>query len=549
MNERLFILIVIIGIFLLIIGVEYYQHVKLKQRVKNQWGKIPHQPRFDKEESLKSAWQQERSFKEWDSEIDDITWYDLDMFQVFELINATYSSVGSEALYQQLRNYHWQQDTEIEKLIAYYQEFPHEREKIQYAFAQLGKQDHNFSKHYLSNQEKKALGSLPVFILLGVLPFIGLFLFFIGQSSGLVLTIGSLVFNTIFYQIKKAQLDVELNSMRYLIQTIATGKKIAKISQPLHDDLHATLKNLKSILYFGISFRSKGNSETEVLFDYLNTMFMLPFISYSFVIHRIRHYQKDAIRLWEILGKLEVAAAVLNFRSFMPVTCQPTFKNGQVTAENIYHPLLEKAVMNPVDWQQTTLVTGSNASGKSTYVKSIAISCILAQTIQTAIAEKFVMQPGHVLTSMAVEDNISEGDSYFVAEIKSVKRLLDKVATKEHCYCFIDEILKGTNTVERIAASSSIVAWLSQTNSLSMVATHDIELTEMLKTTCENWHFSEQIDEDEGISFDYRVKKGAAKTRNAIALLSVLGYPDTIVTNAKHAAQHFDEQRTWLDLN
>jgi DNA mismatch repair ATPase MutS len=205
--------------------------------------------------------------------------------------------------------------------------------------------------------------------------------------------------------------------------------------------------------------------------------------------------------------------------------------------------------MNPVDWQQTTLVTGSNASGKSTYVKSIAISCILAQTIQTAIAEKFVMQPGHVLTSMAVEDNISEGDSYFVAEIKSVKRLLDKIATKEYCYCFVDEILKGTNTVERIAASSSIVAWLSQTNSLSMVATHDIELTEMLKTTCENWHFSEQIDEDEGISFDYRVKKGAAKTRNAIALLSVLEYPDTIVTNAKHAAQHFDEQRTWLDLN
>ncbi len=82
---------------------EYYQRVKLKQRVKNQWWKIPHQPRFNKEESLKSAWQQERSFKKWDSEIDDITWYDLDMFQVFELINATYSSVGSKALYQQLR--------------------------------------------------------------------------------------------------------------------------------------------------------------------------------------------------------------------------------------------------------------------------------------------------------------------------------------------------------------------------------------------------------------------------------------------------------------
>ena len=140
-------------------------------------------------------------------------------------------------------------------------------------------------------------------------------------------------------------------------------------------------------------------------------------------------YNQQAIALWELLGKLEIACAILNFRTYMPITCIPEFKrNGQ--RKGTYHPLLTEAVMNDVDWQTNTLVTGSNASGKSTYVKSIAINCLLAQTIQTAVAESFTMEPGHVLTSMAVEDDLFEGDSYFVAEIKSIKRLLEQVQQK-----------------------------------------------------------------------------------------------------------------------
>src|SRR5699024_9710649 len=110
---------------------------------------------------------------------------------------------------------------------------------------------------------------------------------------------------------------------------------------------------------------------------------------------------------------------------------------------------------------------------------------------------------GHVITSMAVEDNIFEGDSYFIAEIKSIKRLLTQVETNEKCYCFIDEILKGTNTIERIAASSSVVHWLRNFPSLAFIATHDIELTEILKTSCKNVHFAESVTKEEGVVFDY----------------------------------------------
>lgn len=549
MDDRLFVILIILAVIILLIATDSYQRLKLKRSVKERWGKVPNQPRFDKEESLKQAWQEERSFTKWHSEIDDITWYDLDMFSVFELLNATYSSVGSEALYQRLRNYRWQEDTEMERLIEFYEAAPEKREKIQYHFAQLGKQDKNFSKHYLAKKQKKRLGSLPFFLLLGSLPFIGLLLFLLGWKQGLILIIASIIFNMIYYQVKKAQLETELTSMRYLVQTITTGIKVAKIAHPLRQEIQQSLKKLKSLPRFGFSFRVKNNSETEVLFDYLNMMVMMPFISYGFVLDKIERYNQEAIRLWELLGKLEIAAAILNFRTFMPVTSQPSFADGAVHAANVYNPLLEEAVMNPVDWSQTTLITGSNASGKSTYVKSIAINCILAQTIQTTLAESFTMQYGHVFTSMAVEDDLSEGDSYFVAEIKSVKRLLDAVATKKRCYCFVDEILKGTNTVERIAASSSVVHWLSQSVSLSMVATHDIELTEILKMSCANLHFSEQVTDEEGLSFDYKVKQGPAQTRNAIALLSVLDYPEEIIEQAKKEAHYFDSYRKWQPLS
>ncbi|MEG3033831.1 MAG: DNA mismatch repair protein MutS, partial [Enterococcus sp.] len=141
----------------------------------------------------------------------------------------------------------------------------------------------------------------------------------------------------------------------------------------------------------------------------------------------------------------------------MPDTSQPIFSEEiVVTGTEVYHPLLATPVPNEVNWTKNTLVTGSNASGKSTYVKSVAISCILSATIHTALATKFQLPFGHILTSMAVEDDIFEGDSYFVAETKSVKRVLDFAKTNVPCLCFIDEILKGTNTIERISASSSM---------------------------------------------------------------------------------------------
>jgi len=382
-------------------------------------------------------------------------------------------------------------------------------------------------------------------VLLGSLPLISIALFLLIGPIGIFVLLGSSSFNIVFYMMKKEKLEIELESMRYLVQSISVANRLSKIATPRQAEIIKNVVPLKSIAKWGFSFRLKSTNEADIMFEYLNLAFMIPFIAYNFVITRLSNYSQEAINLWKVLGELEVAAAILNFRTYFPMSCQPVFAAGGIQAEDIYHPLVDYSVVNPVDWQRNTLVTGSNASGKSTYVKSIAISAILSQTINTAIAEEFTMQPGHVLTSMAVEDDIFAGDSYFVAEIKSIKRLLDQVEKGERCYCFIDEILKGTNTIERIASSSSVVTWLGDYPSLSFVATHDIELTEILKNQCDNVHFEETVTEEQGITFDYILKQGSAVTRNAIALLKVMDYPDKLVAQAKSQAHYFDEQRTW----
>lgn len=541
----IFILLIILAIILL----EIKNRLGLRRRVKERWGKLPNSRVFDKEESLKSAWVKAKKYRQYDSEVDDITWYDLDGFTLFEQINSTYSSAGSEALYQRLRNFNFSttHHKRLETLISYYQNNPEQREQVQYLFACLGKKDNNLVESYLNETKNQKLPNVGLYIFLGLLPILALFsIVVIPSTFSIFLLLGSILFNVVYYQMKKQLLDRELACMGYLVQAVATAKKLSKIPTPFQDELKGNLKSIEAITKFGIAFRVKSNSEAELFFDYLSMMFMLPFISYNFVIAKLINYEKEAKEIWRLLGELEVAAAVLNFRTIMPDTCQPVFTDEIVVqGSEVYHPLLTTPVPNDVQWERNTLVTGSNASGKSTYVKSVAISCILAATIHTALALDFRLPHGHILTSMAVEDDIFEGDSYFVAEIKSVKRVLQLAETKVPCLCFVDEILKGTNTIERISASASIVSWLGKFPSLAFVATHDIELTEILKDSCSNVHFEEQVTKENGVTFDYCLRQGPSKTRNAIQLLQVLNYPKEVVNQAKSEAEYFDRNRQW----
>ena len=161
--------------------------------------------------------------------------------------------------------------------------------------------------------------------------------------------------------------------------------------------------------------------------------------------------------------------------------------------------------------------------------------------------------PGHRLCPKAhtgcnvikLKDDIFMGESYYIVEIKSIKRIIDaSVAGGNQVLCFVDEVLRGTNTVERIAASTQILKSLAENGVQCFAATHDIELTSLLKDIYEIYHFEGDVT-DNDVKFDYKLKEGPATTRNAIMLLKVLGYDENIVENAQKMADGFLKTGSW----
>ena len=548
MNEITLVILFSLGLFGFIMIMDWRSKMKLKQRIQAEWGKLPRRKPKDSEESLQTAYQYKQSKK--DLLIDQITWTDLDLFEVFERLNLTYSSIGSEALYAALRAYNLN-DTDLKKLeetIAYFDAHPTERMNTSYRFAQLGKKDFNYAEAQINQQMTNPLNYPFIYALLGILPLIGLLLTFLNPIVGVVLLIASLCLNTLVYLIKKSQIETELAAMNYLVQGIALGHSLSKKAIPRQSEMATAVQPFKSLLKLSFAFRVKSGGDSEMLLEMLSAAFLIPFISYSQVVHKVNTHNKEVKQLWEILGHLEVAIAVLNLRLvYKENWCLPEFcEEEKVTSQNMIHPLLDQPVPNPINWKKSTLITGSNASGKSTYVRGVALNCLLAQTLNTCLATRFTLKPGLVISSMGVQDSVIEGDSYFIAELKSLKRLIRHVQSGTFCYSFIDEILKGTNTIERIAASSSTIEWLTTQHQLAFVATHDIELPQILGNHCDNIHFEESVSKEEGVSFDYLIKEGVATSRNAIKLIESMKFPPFIIEDAFKQAQNFDENKTWV---
>ena len=254
----------------------------------------------------------------------------------------------------------------------------------------------------------------------------------------------------------------------------------------------------------------------------------------------------DLDKIITTIGKLDALVSIACYReSVKGQYCIPEFDGKDISCEEVIHPLIENAVSNSIDAKKCVLLTGSNASGKSTFLKTIGINVLLAQSIHTVLAKNYKAPMFRVYSSMALKDDIYEGDSYYIVEIKSMKRIID-AAKEEGCQvlCFVDEVLRGTNTIERIAASTEILKFLSDSKVECFAATHDIELTQLLKDNYELYHFEGNVS-DNDVHFDYALKKGPATNRNAIKLLGVLGYDSKLVDNAQNLAEKFLTTGVW----
>ena len=526
---------------------------KLRKQFRREWETGTFNRQSEAQESVASYWENKKNSASSYDGVDLSTWHDLSLEQVFKKINYTQTSVGSEYLVNQLRDIRLSLDhvEEDEKLYITLENNHELREEIMLALSKLGKRDYTNSSSFFYGKSHKNVKNPNVFILLALLPVASIVLLFFQLKWGIFFLFISFLMNTFMYYRHKNALEYGLHSVNYAASIISTGKKLSTLQDvPISkytDRLRTNMKPLKKILFLSnfVSIGNKGGGDFDVVFEYIRILFLIDFISYSKIIDTVAKHAENYREVWQIIGKLDAAIAVAFYRHSLTSYCTPTFTDSEeLSFTNMAHPLIDEPVTNSSRLGKCTLITGSNASGKSTYSKAVAINAILAQTIHTALADEWTMKPSFVATSMAVQDNVLDGDSYFIAEIKSLKRIIKLLEEGKPCISVIDELLKGTNTVERIAASAAMMEYLSKRKGINITASHDIELTEMMKHTYDNYHFTETF-KDGDIHFDYKIHPGPSNSRNAIKLLEVLAYPEQITERANRLAEDFMDEREW----
>lgn len=176
------------------------------------------------------------------------------------------------------------------------------------------------------------------------------------------------------------------------------------------------------------------------------------------------------------------------------------------------------------------MITGSNASGKSTFLKVIGVNMVMAKTLHTCFADEWICYDFTIHSAIHMKDDLTSGDSYYVKEIKTLKTMIDDVKVKD-CLIFIDEILRGTNETERVMISQAILNYLFQSTSIVLVTTHDLSLVEKFQDI-DQYCFRDAIINQQ-LSCDYKIHKGRCTVGNAIALLEIYGYHQDILCQLK----------------
>ncbi len=553
-------IVVIIGIMIAIVLWSWLNEFRnrrfLKERLINEWGDTPKgEFTSEKMNSIKLFYKTKQDSR---LDVDDITWNDLDMDEIFMVMNNTQSSIGEEYLYALLHKPCFEEAElkERNRLMKYFEKNGTERLKLQTGLHKVGKIKHISVYEYINRLEAQKTESNLIHYLLDLALLISISLIFVIPALGGFLSLSFFIINIFHYYTCKGKIENYLLVFSYIFRLLDSSKAFIRMELPeirtYTDSLKKDIKHFRKIQRgsFLLTTKSGSGDILEMILDYLRMLFHLDLIKFNSMLGFFKKNRAVLNHIYETIGYLDSMMAAASFRNLIDYYCEPSLTKSQkpgISAIELYHPLLEEPVPNSITEQQSVLITGSNASGKSTFIKTLAVNAILSQTIYTAMARSYQGSFFQIYSSMAIKDNIFSSESYYIVEIKSLKRILDSVNDEIPTLCFIDEVLRGTNTLERIAASSRILSSLAEKNTLVFAATHDIELTHILEGAYSNYHFQERIEKHQ-IIFDYLLYQGKSVSKNAIRLLDMLGYPKEITEGADKAAFDFLTTGEWAKI-
>lgn len=295
-----------------------------------------------------------------------------------------------------------------------------------------------------------------------------------------------------------------------------------------HNNLKASgiIKQLKSILD---RFDYRLNI---VVFIPLNA-FLLWDLQQILLLEKWKAINKELVSNWyQQLATIESLSTLGNLAFNHPSWCFPILADskGTFVTEEMGHPLIpiDKIVNNTFSTAEIgklNLITGSNMAGKSTFLRSVGVNTVLAMMGAPVAAKNLTLYPTSIISTMRVNDNLEESTSTFYAELKKLKTIIEAVNKNENVFLLLDEILRGTNSLDRHTGSAALIKQLIQKDAVGILATHDLELAKLVNqypANIINYHFDVQVNNEE-LYFDYKLKRGICQSMNASLLMKKIG--------------------------
>lgn len=327
-----------------------------------------------------------------------------------------------------------------------------------------------------------------------------------------------------------------LEELKYRIKTYVDGIKFIE-EEEFHSDKLNDIKS-KFIVenkYASDSFK-RLESITNWLYDRGNAfyiVFNMIFMWDYHIIYRLekwRRYSGENVQVWlNSLGEFEALISLSSLIFNNPSWNTPVIDDNKTLKGNeLSHPMLgEKGVSNSFiidDRKRVLLITGSNMSGKSTFLRTIGFSVVLSYLGLNVKADQFTTPIFNIYTCMRTGDNLEENISSFYAEILRIKNIVDGTKRGEKIIFLLDEIFKGTNSLDRHLGAEILIKQLLKGETIGLVSTHDLELCDMEKSNLNitNYNFKEYYENNK-LKFDYKLRKGISKTRNARYLMRMAG--------------------------
>lgn len=561
-----------VGLLVLATGLFVWQEAekrrdraKRKAGRKEEFGKDPRTlPRAAKSRGLLdeiAIYYEETKEEPVKTAVDEVTWNDLEMDEVFLRINHTQSYIGEQVLYRRLHETGARDWKTWEAQLSYFTEHETEREELQETLWRIGKErEAYYLPMFLKNAGELAVGHLWVYRILQFFLFGGAAAAILSGNPAFLLLSGvTALINVSVYALSKEKYEAYLYALGSVRELLLFHRMLSKREDWrklfVTEEMEAARKQLGNLFksigrYQGKKMASWSGDAFAILRDYIIGATLWDITAFGHIVKQLSGKMDALFLLYEAAGNIDMEIAASSFRKSLAFCCIPEGlqavsmpecgehdkkRKGMLRAEKLYHPLLNTPVCNDFAPEGGCLITGANATGKSTFSKAVAVNAILAQTIHTCAAAAFSMPYMQVMTSMAVRDDLVEGQSYYIREISYLKRIVDAAGDGHPVLCVIDEILRGTNTTERLAASEVICRYLAGKNCLAIVATHDIELTKRLAGEYRCYYFKSELQGEE-VVFDYKIREGVGNTRNAIRLLALMGFPEEIVAMAQEAA-------------